>query len=105
MSTISRISKQPISLEEQETVINIDYVAKTAYVYTCHSPTVKKIYKLAEEYPDDVHIVRDDSYGILINVPMKWIAIKTPKKVTNEQKQAMAERMKVINQKKKEKTA
>jgi hypothetical protein len=61
-----------------------------------------KIRKLAEEHPEDVQIRHDNQDGSLIaTLPVKYVKISRPatKEMTEEQKQAVAERMREIRAK------
>ena len=71
-------------------------MTKRANVYSCIPTTVKKLHKLAEH--DDAEIDLDNSYGFAITVPQNWIKIRPPMKrqLTDEQKAALAERMKKV---------
>lgn len=88
------VDKVSISLDEQETSVNIDYIDKTAYVYSSNSHMCKRLYTMYQEHQDEVKLDIDDKYGIGIVVPMKWIKIAPPAKrtMTDEQRQAIAER-------------
>lgn len=79
--------KKPLPFEEQETVINIDYEEDIAYVYSSHRPTVKKQQSLVENNSDEVSVIFDDSYGMQIAIPKKWVSFKAPKKYSEEDKQ------------------
>lgn len=66
-----------------------------------------RLLKLAEEYPDDVTIVRrpEDNDGcIYLKCPSTWLRIAPPKKVnlSDEQRAAFGERMKKIRKEKSE---
>lgn len=81
---------------EQETSICIDPNTKRAEVYSSIPSTVKQLQKLVEESsPNDVKVIRNDKYGITIDVPAKWIKIQKPrtKNLTEEQKEALRQRM------------
>ena len=55
---------------------------------------VSKVRKLAEEHPDEVQIVADYGNEIVAHIPSKWIKVAPPRKVSDEQKAAAAERFK-----------
>ena len=62
---------------------------------------VRKLTALAEQYPDDGVIKKtpEDNGGvILVSLPKKWFKIKPPTKrnMTDEQREALAERMKKV---------
>lgn len=94
------MTKAPVPFEEQETSINIDYIDKVTYVYSTNYNMVRKLYKLKEENPDDVTVVFDNCFGMEVTVPTKWIKITPPRKMSEEQKQAAAERLKSAKEKK-----
>lgn len=61
---------------------------------------------MAEEHEDEAKIELDNSYGLMISVPQSWIKVRPPvkRRLTDEQKAALAERMnKVRKGKQKEK--
>lgn len=94
------IDKISTPLEEQETIINIspNQVSVTASVYSSLQSHINKLWKLHEQYPDDVKIIRDDKYGTEFEVPRKWIKVKPPRKVSEEQRLAAAERLARVRQ-------
>lgn len=90
--------------EEQETSIIICPIDKdTASVYTSTPAMIRKIYKWADEYPDQVKIISDDGYGVIVEVPVSWASLKPYKKrvMTEEQKQAAAARLAALRERKK----
>lgn len=57
------------------------------------------MFKLAEEYPDEVKIVKFPEEGdtnLIARFPKKWLKIYPPKKMTDEQREAMSERLKAV---------
>lgn len=86
-----------VSLEEQETTINIypSPVQNYAEVYSCIPGMMKKLRKFAAEYPDEVRIEKEDDIGIFVQMPARWIQIRRPKQMhlTEEQREATAERL------------
>ena len=52
--------------------------------------------KLKELHPDEVDIAKDGGNYILAHFPAKWVHINPPRKITltDEQRQALAERLK-----------
>ena len=90
--------------EEQETTIIMEALSKTAEIYTCEPNTIRQMEKLAEAHPDEVVIERPDDYGIIVRLPRRYISVRAPKKMnyTEEQKQAMRERIAVLNSKRSE---
>ena len=83
------------TLDEQETIINIDPTqsSRFATVYTTIPTDLKKMWKLAEKYPDEVKILHDDKWGSEFQIPRKWVSIKKPRTMTEEQRLAASERL------------
>ena len=62
---------------------------------------VNRVRKLKEEYPDDVRIIRqpEDNDGcIYAQLPTKWLKIVPPRKLTDEQKKEIGERLAVYRE-------
>ncbi len=84
-------------MDEKETCItrieNDDYIS----VYTSERKFINKIYKLKEQYPDDVTIIHVNPDGsVCVHFPYNWMTFPKPKakrNYTDEQREAMAERM------------
>lgn len=63
-----------------------------------------KLFRLAEKYPDDVKIIKENEDGSLFaHVPVKYVKISPPKKISEEQKEAASERFKKMWEEKQEK--
>lgn len=59
---------------------------------------ITKVEKLAEKYPDECEIVAHNKDGsICAHVPISWIKISPPRQMSDEQKQACAERLREMN--------
>ena len=82
---------------EQETIINFNAEDKTANIYAATPTMIRKMNKLLEQRPNEVKLVREDDISRTFEVPVKWVKIRPPKQLTDEQKQAMAERLKKLN--------
>lgn len=78
-----------------ETSVGYDEDCDFVTVFTSKRSHITKMEKLAKEYPDDVTITNKNEDGsIVVHVPKKWMKLPSPpKKVSEEQRQAMAERM------------
>lgn len=54
-----------------------------------------KLLKLAEQNPDDVKIIAENEDGSLFaHIPVNYVKISPPRKVSDEQKEAASERFK-----------
>ena len=84
-----------VSLDEQETVINMEPRNREAEIYSCDPKVVKKLTRYLQENPEDCHLISDDGYGICVKVPVSWIKYRPVKKrvMTDEQKAAAADRL------------
>ena len=78
-----------------ENVIEFITGEKTATL-TIHQGKYKtRIKKLAEERPDEVKILSENKDGsILAHIPTKWIKINPPRKLSEEYKEELAQRVK-----------
>jgi hypothetical protein len=90
--------------EIHETSYNQTADSKTAELSTNERKWVNKLLRLAEQHPDQVRIIEhpDNNYGVLLaEFPKSWFKISPPKKcnMTDEQKAALAERLKSSRQK------
>lgn len=88
---------------EQETILLYNNAEKEANVYSCNEDVKKQVRQLAKDFPEQVKIKRDDEITIDAVVPKKWIKIVPPRKLSDEQRKAAAERMKSVRLKRKEK--
>ena len=74
--------------------------SKTATVTLSQGRYITKIKKLAKQYPDEVEIIRENKDGsLLAHIPVSYIKINNPprREYTEEQRAAMAERLRKIN--------
>lgn len=85
--------------EELETIITFNEAEKTASVYSCSPRYIEKMKKLAESEPDKVKLIKQDANGADFIVPKSWVKIRPPRKISDEQRQAAAERLKAYRDK------
>lgn len=68
-------------------------------VYFCMQKWINKVKKLKEEHPDDVKIFAENEDGsICARLPIKYLKISAPRKVSDEQRQAASERFKKLRE-------
>lgn len=95
-----------VSLDEQETVINYypKKISEDAEIYTSDPVVVKKLRKLVANDPENAVIISEDEYGLMMTVPRSWIKISAPRKLkmTDEQRSAAADRLRLAREAKKE---
>ena len=85
-----------------ETCFN--YINEHAYFSSDERRWITKIHKLKESNPDDVFILaepEDNGGCIYCRLPPKWLKISPPaqRNFTDEQRAALAERLKTVRQK------
>jgi len=78
---------------EKETVILLNDAEKTASISTSQDWMKRRIKKLAQE-DENIKITKEDKYTLFAEVPKKYVRISIPRKLTDEQKIAAAERLK-----------
>ena len=79
-------------LSIRETVFEHEEGKDTATITAAEQWSVNLMRKLAADYPDQVTIYENKDGSIFGHVPWKWMKLVPPRKFTEEQKQAMAER-------------
>ena len=81
---------------EKETVIVFNETEKTAYIETPNARYKKILNKLKADYPDDVYFEHDENEDgfIAAQIPKKWVKLRGPRVLTDEQKAAYSERAK-----------
>lgn len=77
---------------------NIEFVkdSKRATCTFSQQRYVSKIRKLAAEYPDEVQIVAENKNSIVAHIPVSYVKINPPRKVSDEQRKAAGERLKTM---------
>ncbi len=84
-----------------ENVIEFLNNEKTIAVSFCSRKWINKIKRLHEKKPDEVKIIAENKDGsIYAHLPIKYLKISPPRKVSEEQKQAASERLKKIRENK-----
>ena len=88
--------KVSIPLEEQEFHVNFSPVGmgKNCEVYTTIPWVMKYLEKMVTKYPNECKLVRDDQYSYTASIPFKLVKPRNPRQISDEQKQAAAERLK-----------
>ena len=72
---------------------------KTMTVSFCSQKWITKIKKLSQSNPDDVEIIAENKDGsICARLPIKYLKISAPRKVSDEQRQKVSERFKKLRE-------
>ena len=77
---------------EKETVINFNNAEQNASCYTLNTHKRQMLLNLAEEYPDDVKIISKRDDMVEVTFPKKWVKIRPPRTLTEEQRVNAVER-------------
>ena len=85
-----------LSLEEQETIFLYNQKDKTCFVGTHDRSLINKLNKLSEEDSSVVKIKEKDGYAEF-QFPKKYIKVRPPRKMSDEQKESARERMLAIH--------
>ena len=83
-----------LTAEEKETIINFNEADATADIEVFSARLMREIRKAAELYPDDVTIKESSEGAYLVTLPKKWIKIRAPRILTDEQHAEIAQRFK-----------
>ena len=83
-----------LTAEEKETIINFNEADATADIEVFSARLMREIRKAAELYPDDVTIKESSEGAYLVTLPKKWIKIRAPRILTDEQRAEIAQRFK-----------
>lgn len=78
---------------EQETIFNYNQEEKTASCYTHDPSLIRKLDKLAEN-DEAIIVVREGDGWKEYNLPKKYLKVRPPRKLSDEQREEMANRMK-----------
>ena len=81
-----------LSKYEQETIIGYNNEEKIASVFTYDKPLIRKIDARLSDYPDITVNRRGDGWAEYI-LPKKWVTVRFPRLLSEEQREAMANRM------------
>jgi hypothetical protein len=84
-----------LSLVEQETVILYNNYDKTCTVSTCDRSLIRKLNDLAAE-DNLVRVVEQREGYAEYELPKKYVKVRPPRKMTEEQKQKAGERMRAM---------
>lgn len=83
-----------------ETIINFNAEEKTANCFTLDKTVKRKWEKLIEERPEEVKVIKRNEDLLEIEVPKKWVKVRPPRKMSDEQREAASERLKAVREKK-----
>ena len=94
-------SKVSIPMEEQELHINYSPVEmdKLCEVYTTIPWMMKYLEKMVKNHPNECQLVKEDQYSYTARIPFKLVKPRAPRHYSEEQKQALRERLDAVRNK------
>lgn len=81
---------------EKETIVNYNAAEKTASIYTADQNVMRKLDALVKKYPDIYKVVEQDSYSKTYTCPKKLVSFRSPKILTEEQKEKLRAQLRNI---------
>lgn len=88
-----------MSRYEQETIINFNAGGRTATVYTRDRAIMRRFDALVAEHPDLYRVISCTDTDKTYEMPKSYISYRKPRKLSEEQREAGRERIKLINRK------
>ena len=82
---------------EQETIINFNAGEKNATVFTLDSTVMRKLDSLVNEYPDTFHCIKETDISKTYEMPKFAVTYRKPRRLTEEQREAVKQRINRIN--------
>lgn len=86
-----------LSRYEQETIITYNNEEKTANIYTYDKSLIRQINSRLSDF-SDIKLIRSGEDWAEYSLPKSYIKVRFPRQLSDEQRQAMAKRMKNIRQ-------
>lgn len=81
--------------EELETIVSFNETPELADIETPNATLKKKLAQYLEEYPDDMKFLGSQGEFDRYLIPKKWVKIRPPRKMTEEQRAAAIERARI----------
>ena len=83
---------------EKETIINYNQEEKEANIYTHDKRLVTKLMNCCEKYPEQFKLIEQDTESKTFIIPKKYVSVRPPKIMSDEQKQKAGERMRAYRE-------
>ncbi len=85
---------------EQETIINFNAGEKMATVYTADPAVIRNLDTLVIDYPDTFRCTKVNDISKTYEMPKSAVTYRKPRRLSEEQREAIKKRMNNINQNK-----
>lgn len=80
-------------MKDRDTIMNFNDKELFATVYTCNTQMIERLKQMLIDFPEDVKLIEETKVSIKVTMPKNWLKISTPRRLTDAQRQAAAERM------------
>ena len=87
----------PLSRYEQETIVNYNAGEQTATVYTRDRTVMRKLDRLAADFPDTYKLIGQTDIDKTYSLPKSYVSYCKPRKISDEQRKRAREQMLKIN--------
>ena len=87
------MSKYNLTAFVRETIINYNEETSTTSIYTCSPPLMRRMDEKVEKFPEYFKLVKEDEYSKTYQCDKKYVSIRNPKILTQEQKDEISNRL------------
>lgn len=87
----------PLSRYEQETVVNYNAEEQTATVYTRDRTVMRKLDRLAADFPDTYKLIGQTDIDKTYSLPKSYVSYRKPRKISDGQREQARQKMLEIN--------
>lgn len=87
----------PLTRYEQETIINFNAGEQTATVYTRDRAVMRKLDRLAVEFPDIYKLTGQTDIDKTYSMPKSHVSYRKPRKLSDEQREQARQGMLLVN--------
>lgn len=86
-----------LTREKQETIINFNAADQTGTAYTRDKSVMRRLDALVIDFPDHYRLIGETDIDKTYEMPKSFVSYRKPRQLSEEQKNHMRERIKVIN--------
>ena len=87
----------PLSRYEQETIVNYNAGEQTATVYTRDRTVMRKLDRLAADFPDTYKLIGQTDIDKTYSMPKSYVTYRKPRKISDGQREQARRKMLEIN--------
>ena len=79
---------------ERETTMTYNDKEPLATVQTCNTQLIKRLKQIAVDFPEECALIEATKDSVTVTMPKEWLKISTPRRLSDAQREAAANRMK-----------